>query len=105
MPTIDPIASAHYRRAELLAGDGRFEEAIVEYDRAIQVGEAFADAYRGLGFAHARLGKNDAARTALNRDLALDPANWQSHGGLGNLLAAEGDFDPDFPDGFANMVH
>lgn len=71
----DPKSEAedHYFAGIDLFGEGKLEEAIGEYDRALELDPTFADALHGL--AQAYHAKEDFDRTieAARRILALDP--------------------------------
>ncbi|RIL06586.1 MAG: hypothetical protein DCC71_06295 [Proteobacteria bacterium] len=56
----------------LAAGDAR--AAAQRYEATVRVHPLAAEAWAGLGVARERLGERDAARAAIDRALALDPA-------------------------------
>ncbi|MGB0034894.1 MAG: tetratricopeptide repeat protein [Candidatus Acidiferrales bacterium] len=66
-------AEDHYYAGIDCFGEGKFDEAIAEYDRAIELDPKFADALHGL--AQAYYAKKDFDRTieTAKRILALDP--------------------------------
>ena len=60
-----------YRRESPAGPD--FTEAVAGYERAIDSDPRYADAYRELGMAHRISGDNAAARSSLERYLAITP--------------------------------
>lgn len=66
-------AEDHYYAGIDFLGEGKIEEAIAEYQRALEIDPKFSDALHGLAQAyHARL-DFDRAIEAAQRIVALDP--------------------------------
>lgn len=71
--------------------NGRFPDALREFDAAIAVDEGFAEAHRGRGLVLDRgFGRLEDAERAYRRALALRPAFSEVHNELGQLLARTG---------------
>lgn len=83
-------ALTHYNLGALLSATGRFDEAIIEYERALARDPADADARSNLAAVLVRQGKTARASQELARVLALDPENANAHTNLGLLLAQQG---------------
>lgn len=63
----------HYYAGVDLFGEGKLDEAIVEYERALALDPRFADALHGLAQAHYTRANFDAAIAAAQRILEIDP--------------------------------
>ncbi|HZT75578.1 MAG TPA: tetratricopeptide repeat protein [Vicinamibacterales bacterium] len=92
-----PVASAADMRAvtdtnlgAALQDEGRVDEAIAQYRRAIAERPDYAPAYNNLATALRKAGKRDEARAAYERALALQPDFASAHFNLANLLLDEG---------------
>jgi tetratricopeptide (TPR) repeat protein len=67
-----------------------YKEAIVAYERAIELDPDFADAHCNLGAVLFNQGRRGAARQCFERCLELDPGHVESLFNLANLLEEEG---------------
>jgi len=77
--------------ANHLREEGRFEEAVASYDRALALGvHRAAEAHNGRAASHQALGHRDAARADADLAVALAPRNAGYHLNRG-LVRAEGD--------------
>jgi tetratricopeptide (TPR) repeat protein len=66
-------AEDHYYAGIDFFGDGKLDEAIVEYDRALALDPRFADALHGLAQAYYAKEDFDRAIDSARRIVALDP--------------------------------
>lgn len=80
-----PTAETHNGLGFVLARQGRADEAIAEYQKAISVDPKFAPAYNNLAEALARQGKLDDAADYYRRSLAQRP-NPATYNALGRVL-------------------
>lgn len=72
---MDPHYSEYYNEsANLLLGQGRYEEALRRYDLAARVRAPYPELFHNVGVCNARLCNWPAARAAFDRSLHLDPA-------------------------------
>lgn len=63
---LDPsFADAHLQLGNLYSDQGKYADAIVEYERAVQLNADLADAHYRLGQAYVRTGKKDLAQPQL----------------------------------------
>ena len=92
-----PVASASEMRAitetnlgAALQDDGRVDEAIAQYRRAIAEQPDYAPAYNNLATALRKAGKTAEAQTTYERALQLQPDFATAHFNLANLLLDEG---------------
>ncbi len=65
----------YLEKGNLLANDGKYAEASLNYRRAIEKKPDFGEAYYRLGMSEFALGKRDSAVGALHRAVELMPAN------------------------------
>ncbi|MGW5613531.1 tetratricopeptide repeat protein [Streptomyces sp. NPDC003877] len=68
-------ARARLVRGDALRGDGAYEQALAEYDRAVALDPELAPAHRNRAVLHGQLGDLDAAISDLDRAVALEPGN------------------------------
>jgi adenylate cyclase len=71
---IDPNAyPAHFAKSEVLLGQKRFEEAIVEAERSLALNPSFVNAYSGLCTASSFLGRPEKAVEYADKAMRLSP--------------------------------
>jgi tetratricopeptide (TPR) repeat protein len=87
-------AISHYNLGLLLSRRGRLQDAVVEYERALDRDPGNADARSNLAAVLVRQGKLDAATKQLERALEIAPDNAVAHTNLGAVLAQQGQFEP-----------
>ena len=78
--------------AELLK-QGRLEEAIAEFQRAVELDPAYAAAHLNLAYAYERSGRVEEAIAGYRKALALDPNNLYGLNNLGVLYDRKGLYD------------
>ncbi len=69
-----------------LHDQGRDDEAIVQYRRALEIAPRYVDAYNNLGIALRACGSLDEAQAHFRRALELKPDSVDAHVNLGNYL-------------------
>jgi len=79
-----------FARADVLAEQGRMEEAINRYREVMQADPQRVEAYNKLGFALMRTGRPQEAVTTLRRASDLQPGNADTHNNLGLALMQTG---------------
>ena len=75
-----------------LLGEGKLEEALSAYRRAMAAHPDSAPAHVNAGFVLQELGRHAEARPLLEEAVALDAGNLDAHYLLGKCLLAQGDF-------------
>jgi tetratricopeptide (TPR) repeat protein len=83
-------AATRYDLGFALDRQGRLEEAVAEYRRALDRNPNHPDARNNLGVALARQGKVHEAALQFERLVASDPDNADAHTNLGAMLLTEG---------------
>jgi tetratricopeptide (TPR) repeat protein len=76
-----------------LVKQGKLDEALSEFRRAVEVDPAFPAAQANLAFTLDRLGQADEALSAYEKAIALDPQNAALHNNLGVLRNKQGKYD------------
>ena len=86
-------AEKHYNRGLDLRDDERWEEAIAEYSKAINLDPNYAKAYNNRGSAYSYLGDLRHAIVDYDKAIALDPEKPQPYANRGLAYSALGDPD------------
>ncbi|MBI1786451.1 MAG: tetratricopeptide repeat protein [Acidobacteria bacterium] len=73
------MAPVRVTLGELTRLTGRYQEAILEYQRALDLDPTSFDAYNGLAAAYLALGKFDEAVAIHRRAIGLRPDYWKGH--------------------------
>jgi tetratricopeptide (TPR) repeat protein len=84
---------AHNNLGFLLNNQGRIEEAMEHYHKAIQINPNFSDAQYNLGIALAAKGRFDEAIENYRKAIQINPNFSDTLSNLGIALAAKGRFD------------
>jgi tetratricopeptide (TPR) repeat protein len=82
---ISSEAQKHYAKAEKLYGERKFEKAIEQYKKAIDLEPRFAKAYLYLGDCYWVMGRYDKAFPYFKKATEIDPKNPQAWAFLGDL--------------------
>lgn len=83
-------AEDHYYSALDHVSEGRHEEAITEYIKAIEANPEFADAMHGLTRAYQDAARYDEAIAIAQRLIAIDPDDILAHTSLSMLFQRKG---------------
>jgi predicted O-linked N-acetylglucosamine transferase (SPINDLY family) len=83
-------AEQYNERGNLLADQGRLDEAVSSYKKALEVKPDFAGAWNNLGIAFKDQGLLDNAIFCYQRALTIAPAFAGAHNNLGNALKERG---------------
>ena len=95
-PTPEPTlseAAQHNERGIALTEEGNYEQAISEFDKAIELDPDYAEAYSNRGIAYGSQGDFDSAMTDFNKAIELDPESAEAYSNRGIAYGGQGDFD------------
>jgi tetratricopeptide (TPR) repeat protein len=79
-------APAHVVLAMINFGQGRYDGALGEAQRAAALDTGNSRAWREVGRVQFALGHRDEAEKAFRKAVSLDPNDWTAHNSLGSLL-------------------
>ena len=91
-PVADPVEELN-RRALVLAQQGRLDESIDSFRRALQSEPDRARTHHYLGMALQQRGRLEEAMASYRRALELEPDLVEANINLGSMLHAQGNFD------------
>lgn len=83
----------HLERANTLSVMGKFEEAILEYQKALKIRASNLQAWHNMGVILEKLGRNDKALNAFNRALEINPRSLEALRHKGEILNKLGKAD------------
>jgi serine/threonine protein kinase/Tfp pilus assembly protein PilF len=86
-------APAHVVLAMINSGQGRYDGALGEAQKAISLDPKLSRAWRERGRAHFRLGQRDEAEKDFLEAVSLDPADWTAQNSLGSYYFSLGRLD------------
>jgi tetratricopeptide (TPR) repeat protein len=90
----DPaLPVAHLNLGKALAGKGRLDEAIAQYEQALTTDPYYAKAHNNLGTALARRGRTPEALAHLREAVRIDPEFSEAWGNLAWVLFCDGKVD------------
>jgi len=99
----------HHDLAVEAMGQGRWPDALREFDAALAIDDGFAEAYRGRGLVlDLGFGRLDEAERSYRRAIQLRPTFSEAHNDLGQLLARTGRTDEairEFDAALENMLY
>ena len=72
---------------------GKLDEAISHYRRALQIDPSYVKAYYNMGITFRAQGRHDQAISCYRKALRLKPYHVEAHSNLGSVLSAQGKFD------------
>jgi Flp pilus assembly protein TadD len=72
-------AKNHYDRGGEACRNGQYDQAIVHYNKALELNSGYAEAYVNRGVANARKGKPDQAIADFNKALKLNPNDAKAY--------------------------
>ena len=81
----------HYMRGNSLLREGRLNEAIQNFRKAIRLNPDFSESYTNLGFALERNGAPDAALKNYRKALTLDPKDYVAQTNIGRIFYIKGE--------------
>jgi tetratricopeptide (TPR) repeat protein len=89
-PGKDPaISRAHNLTGNILYDQHKFNEAIAEYRKAIELDPLYANPHNGLGLTLSDQDSTEKAIAEFRKAIELDPLYAKPHNNLGNVLSAQ----------------
>jgi tetratricopeptide (TPR) repeat protein len=79
-----------YNKANALAREGRFEEAIQNYEAAVDIDPCDASVYNNMATAYKLIGRLREAESAYRKALQVDPMYYRAHFRLACILVSQG---------------
>jgi serine/threonine protein kinase/tetratricopeptide (TPR) repeat protein len=86
-------AESHACLGTVYEGTGKYDDAVSEYRRAVELEPTNDDAIRGLASAYASLGSTDEAEKTLQIAIGVRPQYWANYNSLGALYVSEGRYE------------
>ena len=84
---------AHTNLGSLLFQQGRMDEAIAQYQKALNIAPDYSEAHNDLGLALFQKGQVGEAIAHYEQALKTSPSNTEAHVNLGNALVQQGRLD------------
>ncbi len=84
---------AHKNLGVILAGRGQVDEAIAQYQKAVEIKADYVEALNNLGLALAQCGRLDEAIAEYQKALKIEPHSAEALDNLGIVLAGRGQVD------------
>jgi tetratricopeptide (TPR) repeat protein len=84
---------AHYNLGVVLEQEGSVDEAITQFQEALQIKPNYAEAHNNLGLALFQRGRVDEATTQFQKAVQINPALAAAHNNLGKVLLEKGRVD------------
>ena len=86
-------AAGHICLGVLESGTGRYEDAVKQFQSAVELEPSNEDAYIGLGGAYERLGNRQDAENTYKKIVALRPNYWRGYNLLGAFYLRQAQYD------------
>jgi tetratricopeptide (TPR) repeat protein len=87
-----PLSESHVNKGVDYVENGQYENAIAEFDKAIQLDPGLADAYYNRGTVYVTLDQLELGIEDLEKATQLAPDDSEAHGNLGMAYARLGEF-------------
>jgi len=86
-------AEGHTCLGMVYQGTGKYEDAVSQYRRAVELDPTSDDAIRGLASAYAKLGRTDEAEKTFQMAIDVRPQYWQGYNSLGALYVSQARYE------------
>lgn len=90
-------AEGHLCLGVLANGTGKYDQAVTEFRRAIELDPTTDDAYIGLAQAYTKLNKLDDAEKTFHRLIGLRPQYFRGYGALGSFYLQQAQYEKAVP--------
>jgi tetratricopeptide (TPR) repeat protein len=88
----DDAAEVHAALGNLYVASGKNENALDQFEAALEDNDNLADTYIGIADAYVALNRPDDAEASLRKAIEADVSNWKSFNAMGNFLFGQGRF-------------
>ncbi|SDP42464.1 tetratricopeptide repeat protein [Desulforhopalus singaporensis] len=85
-------ADIFFKKGNLFLDNHQFAEAVEQFEKAVQIDDAYAEAHSNLGYSYRKLGRYDKAVSHYKKAIELEPDLAQAHEYLGEAYAEMGEF-------------
>ncbi len=89
----DRLAPVHVTFGLIYQGTGRYQDAVKEFTRALDLDPTSDAAYRGLASSYQSLGRTKEAEDAYRRAIAIRKDYWGGYNALGNFYSNTARYD------------
>jgi serine/threonine-protein kinase len=86
-------ASGHVCLGVIESGTGKYEDAVKQFQSAVDLEPSNEDAYMGLGKAYELLGKPQEAESTYKKMITLRPNYWRGYNVLGTFYLTQAQYD------------
>ncbi len=97
------LAPVHVTRGLLFAETGQHQEALMEFQKALEIEPHNPEAFRGRAQAFAALGEIDKAEEVYKKAIAIKPDYWGGYNDLGVFYFRHGRYEDAIPQ-FKNVI-
>ena len=80
----EALSENYFQRANVRVASGKYEKAIADYDRAIDLNSDLVGAYNGRGITKSKLSQHEAAIADYDKAIELDPDYTKAYNNRGN---------------------
>ena len=87
------LAAAHICLGWVFGGTGRYDQALVEYRKGLDLEPTNDTAYAGLGYVYEQLDQLDAAEKTFKQAIAMRPNYWATYNWLGLFYMRHARYD------------
>ncbi len=77
---------------------GKYEIALDEFNRAVEIEPNYGQAYNGLGLVYAALGEDAKADASFKKSIQVQPSSSESHNNYGSFLCGRKRYDESIPE-------
>lgn len=87
------LAPVHITLGIIYRGTGKYEEAVTEFKRALEIDPVNSDAFRELAGTYSDQGKLEEAENTYLKAIELRPSYWANYYGLGLFYNRNGEYE------------
>lgn len=91
-PSVEPSEEArqYHEQGVFLSREGRFEEALSAFKKAVRRYPEYGKAYYNMGIIYHELGQDDKGIEAYGKAIEINPRDAAAHMNLGNIFLRQG---------------